>query len=112
MATSGPKVEVFMVTKVIYTRHRKLDRPDTLLVTYYCGLRRFKEWVCLEHGRLAGKKARDWWRERNTLPTEPPETTDAALGLINTLLTPTHIRVWLNKKYPEIMAYSFDGEFK
>lgn len=114
IAKSGFQIEVFEVTKVIYTVHTKPDKPDAICVTYYSGLnKRFKEWVCLEHQSFASKKARDWWRLRDTKINDPvPETTGEALCRVNNLKEPTHIRVWVNKKYPEIMAYSFDGGFE
>jgi DNA repair protein RadD len=111
IATSMPVVEVINVTKIIYTRNSKMDRPDSLLVTYYCGLStRYKEWVCLEHGQFAGKRARDWWRTRAGDDVEPPITTTDALKQLSSLREPTQIRVWTNKKYPEIMSYVFEGE--
>ena len=113
MATSEIKMEVVEITKVIYTINRKMDRPDSILVTYYSGInKRYKEWVCLEHGGFAGKKARDWWRERTLIVNEePPVTTAEAMELINQLKEPTHIRVWVKRPYPQIMAYSFTGGF-
>lgn len=102
-----PKTEVFKVDRVIYNEHRKEGRPPTIRVSYFCGLRMFKEWVCLEHEGYASKKARDWWRERAL--DEPPETTAAALESLDTLRTPTHIRVWLKPKYDEVLAYDYTG---
>lgn len=102
-----PKTEVFKVDRVIYNEHRKEDRPPTIQVSYFCGLRMFKEWVCLEHEGYAGKKARDWWRERAL--DEPPETTAEALKGLDILRTPTHIRVWLKPKYDEVLAYDYSG---
>ena len=29
--------------------------------------------------------------------------------LIGELRTPTHLKVWTNKQYPEIMKYCYDG---
>lgn len=102
-----PKTEVFKVDRVIYNEHRKEGRPPTIQVSYFCGLRMFKEWVCLEHEGYASKKARDWWRERAL--DEPPETTAEALTALDTLRTPSHIRVWLKPKYDEVLAYDYTG---
>jgi DNA repair protein RadD len=107
MKSSMPVIETFPVTKVIYTEHRKQNRPPAIQVTYYCGLRIFKEWVCLEHENFAGKKAREWWRERSA--EEPPSTTADALKGMDRVAVPTHIRVWLKKPYPEVKAYDFTG---
>jgi len=105
-----PQVETFQVDRVVYAEHQKEGRPPTLQVSYFCGLRMFKEWVCLEHEGFPKHKARDWWRERLLQP-DPPDTIAEALESLNQLRTPTHIRVWINKKYPEVMAHAYDGEF-
>ena len=108
VASSAVVTEVFKVDKVTYMPHHKEGRPDSIKVNYYCGLRLFKEYLCLEHEGFAGKKARDFWRER--AEEDPPETTAAALTRLDELRTPTHIRVWLKTKYDEILAYSYSGE--
>jgi len=102
-----PEVSIFPVDHVTYRRHTKKDRPDSIQVNYHCGIRRFIEWICFEHEGYAYHKAKDWWRARST--EEIPETTDQALQRIDKVDTPTHVRVWFNKKYPEIMDIDFSG---
>lgn len=102
------KSEVFEVDRVTYAEHRKLDRPPTIAVNYYCGLRMFKEWVCPEHLGFAAVKARKWWRERSK--TKPPATTMEALERLEELATPTHIWVKLQPKgFDEVTGCCFDG---
>lgn len=98
-------VERFKVNRVEYHPHFKGDRPPSIRVTYYCGLRRFCEWICLEH--LGGVKTRskNWWRERSDIP--PPDTTVLALGYIEHLRVPNIIHVRLDKS-PQILNYEFD----
>lgn len=103
---TAPQVEVFKVNNIVYNRNPGRNAPDSLKVTYTCGLRFFNEWVCFEHAGFAGKKARDWWRVR--AEGEIPETITTALNRISDLDAPAFVRVWINKKYPEIMDYSFD----
>ena len=102
-----PLVEVYKIDHITYNEHRKEGRPPMMRVTYYCGLRSFDEYVCIEHTNYAGKKARDWWRARTDSPI--PGSTREALNKTDILTTPTHLRVWINKKYPEILATCFDG---
>lgn len=103
-----PQVEYLDVQKVIYNLHQKKNRqgvhtsPPSIKVSYFCGLQMFNEWVCLEHSGFAGKKARDWWRQRHE--EEPPPTTYEALQKTSQLRTPAKIRVHLNKKHPEILG--------
>jgi DNA repair protein RadD len=105
-----PQIEVFAVDHVVYNPHfpRSLDKPPSLKVTYQTGLRQFSEWICLEHDGFAGKKARDWWRLRSADDLVPSSVEDA-VGLVEYLQTPSHIRVWVNQKHPQIMAYDFSG---
>lgn len=108
LAGSGPKVEIFAVDHVEYVEQEgSQDKPAVLRVRYSCGYRVFTDFVCLEHEGFASKKARDWWRKRSVI--EPPETTAEATKRARELQSPTHIRVWLNRRYPEILAYDFTG---
>lgn len=108
LASSTPVVELFKVDRITYNLHQKEGRPDSIKVSYYCGLRLFKEYVCLEHGGFAAKKARDMWRERSQ--QDPPATTAEALLLVDSLRVPSQIRVWLKPKYDEILSYDY-GDF-
>ena len=77
-------------------------------MSYYCGYKSFSEFICIQHTNFAGRKARKWWSERTDTPM--PETTAEAINIADKVLAaPTHIRVWTNKQYPEIMAFCYDG---
>lgn len=102
-----PIVEVFKVDSVTYSRHIKVGKPDGVRVSYFCGLKKFTAYVLPEHGGYGTKRARDWWRTRTSAPL--PDTTDATLVAIESLPAPTHLRIWVNCKYPEILAECFDG---
>lgn len=114
-----PQVEVFDVDRVTYAPHVKPGAPPSLKVSYYCGMRRFTEWVCLWHdGNPIQHKARKWWRERVppelywVLPDgyhdDVPPTIQAAHSVVDKLATPKQIRVWVNKKHPDILAHIFE----
>lgn len=100
-----PIVETFDIDRVFYHRHGKEGSPPMIKVQYYCGMRMFNEFVCLEHPGFAAKKARDWWRQRHW--GEPPATTDEALRYLSELRVPRRVRVWVNKKYPEVLGYEY-----
>lgn len=106
-----PVTEVVKVDHVTYCEHRKEGRPPSIRVSYYCNLQRYNEYVCLEHSGYASRKARLWWRERLRSPELTcPDTTAAALEIVDTLRAPTHLRIWANKDpHPEIMAHCYDG---
>lgn len=102
-----PVVEVFKVDHVTYARYEKADKPPSVRVSYYCGLRKFDEYICPMHDGWAGRKAREWWKARSE--ESIPGDTDDALAAVCELPAPTHLRIWVNKKYPEIMLSCFDG---
>jgi DNA repair protein RadD len=104
-----PKVKTFKVEQITYTSHTKVGRPPVLKATYYCGLKLFNDWVCLEHEGFAGRKAKKWWEARSDLPV--PATVADALELTDIIPSPTHIEVWLNTAdgYPQVLRYCYDG---
>lgn len=103
----NPVVEVFRVDGISYTLHKKFGKPDMVKVTYTCGFRMFNEFVCVEHEGYARVKADQWWRSR--FGGNAPQSVSEALETIHLAKPATHIRVWSNKKYPEIMAHCFEG---
>lgn len=111
LKSDAPIVESFPVSRVLYNLHEKKDKegnlisPPSIKVSYMCGIRMFNEWVCLEHKGMAGKKARDWWKQRHG--GEPPTSTQDALTMTQQLRFPARLRVHVNKKYPEVLGYEF-----
>lgn len=100
-----PVIETFNIDRVIYQQHAKLGSPSMIRVCYYAGLRRFDEFVCVEHGGYAGRKALEWWTRRTTKPL--PASTELALQELAQLKKPVRIRVHTNKRYPEIVGHEF-----
>jgi DNA repair protein RadD len=96
----------FEVRRVRYERHEKPDKPPSLRVTYLCGLRTFREWICLEHAGMARAKAHRWWSHR--VGGEVPRTVDEALLLTQHLAEPLAISVDETNKFPEITNHEFD----
>lgn len=102
-----PQVEIFKVDHITTCEYNKIDKPPMMKVTYFTGLRKFDEYICFEHEGFAQRKARQWWSARTTLPF--PTSTKQALEQVEGIAVSTHLRVWVNKKYPEIMAACLDG---
>lgn len=106
-----PVIEDFKVDKLVYDVHQKMDRPDSIKIKYYCGLRFFSYYLCFEHGGYAAKKARDWWRAmRQDAFADTPATTAEALAQIEHLPVARWIRVHTNKTYPEILGFTFSPD--
>lgn len=106
LRSDAPIFDDFKITRVFYDRHEKPGSPMMMRVRYVCGLQQFSEYITLEHPGYAGARARDWWRQR--YHEEPPKTTNDALRFSSQLRVPTSIRVWVNKKYPEVVACNFE----
>jgi DNA repair protein RadD len=103
-----PIVESFKIEHINFSPHTKVGRPPMMKVSYYCGYRMFEDYVCVEHDGFAGRKARQWLRER--LPhSKLPSTTEEAIEMAQIYKVPTHVRIWINKKYPEIMSFCWDS---
>lgn len=112
MRSDAMQIEMFEVRQVLYQLHEKrnpegvLVSPPSIKVSYITkGTRMFHHWVCLEHPKLAGKKARDWWRMAHN--EEPPLTTYEALKRCQELRVPQRIRVHVNKQYPEVLGFEY-----
>ncbi len=52
------------VNNVQYSIHSKPGKPDSLMVTYLCGITKIREWICLDHFGYAGEKAKLWVERR------------------------------------------------
>lgn len=104
----SPIIKEYKVNHVTFSIHRKMDSPPSMKVTYHCGLNIYNEYVCFEHAGFALRKAKQWWDERSR--SEVPKTTvEGIITAMEDVPPSTSIRVWLNKKYPEIIAHCFDG---
>lgn len=97
-----PVIETFDVTRVIYHKHTKIGSEPSIKVSYYCGLARFTEYVCVQHKGFARTKAKNWWMQRHSI--ELPLTTDEALCYISQLRIPKKIKVRTDLQFPEILG--------
>lgn len=102
-----PVVEYFDILRVVYSPHlSRSSGKSSIKVSYFTAdFRTFYEWVTVEGDGFAKKRGRDWFRQR--APVEPPETNSEILVNAAYLRTPRRIRVWLNKKNPEVLGYEF-----
>lgn len=97
------KIEYWNVTQVFYNLHTKAGSPPMIKVIYACSNgKSMNDFVCLEHPGLAGRRAREWWRERHT--GDVPLTTQIALAQVSLLRKPASLRVETAEKYPKILS--------
>jgi DNA repair protein RadD len=107
VAADDIAIQDFNVTHVIYRVHKKQGKPDSMRVTYICGLRQFNEYICLDHSGYAGHIAKSWWLVRS--PWGVPPSVPEGMKAVDYLPIPKKISV-LEKahgRYPEICGYDF-----
>jgi DNA repair protein RadD len=101
--------EVKKIDRIEYALHHKEGAPDSVKVTYVCGLNVFREWVCIEHRGYAQQKAWEWWQER--MPGGAfPATSEHALEILQScsLKVPSKLKVKLGGKFPEIERFFYE----
>lgn len=94
----------YQVDSVTYRRHQKIGAPDSLRVTYRCGISTFDEWLPVEDKRSHVKKhAVTWFWQRGAMC---PDTVTAALELLNEdrIPAPDTITVKMNGKYWSVVS--------
>jgi DNA repair protein RadD len=78
------------VDDVTYTRHVKSGKPDSIKVSYYCGIKTINEWLCPDHGGYATSR----YKARMPALGATAETTDNALAEAPATWTmPTRIKI-------------------
>ena len=102
---------IFNVDKVVYKKHLGRTGIDSLKVSYYCGLRMFSEYICLQHpkGNYANNRARQWWMNAviQDIKIPIPETIDEALLIIDKVRQAKRIRVLVKETNSEIINYEY-----
>ena len=106
-APDVPLVESFKVNNVVYSVHRKKDKPNCLKVSYTCcnGLREFHEYVFIAHEGFPKVNAKRWWERRTTAPF--PESADYAVLAAPYLARPVTIHVHVNIDHPKVVNHEF-----
>jgi len=102
IAGEVPEIKFFTVDKVIYHLHNKVGSEPSIKVSYFAGLQRFTEYVCLQHKGFARTRAKQWWMARHS--GECPETTEEALLYVSQLRVPSKVRVNVSTKYKDILG--------
>jgi DNA repair protein RadD len=94
------------VDSVSYGLHHKPGKPDSMRVTYHCGLADFNEWICISHDGYAGAKAMNWVRRRYNKPFS--RDVYFLLKISPLLKRPSAIRVRRTGKYVSVEGYEFE----
>lgn len=94
MISTQVKAEWVDVDDVGYSKWRKEGKPDSIRVTYYCGLIKISEWLCPDHGGYAAER---YIKRKAALGAEA-KTTEEAMSECDTWNRPRRIKVKPNDK--------------
>ena len=106
MLSSQVKEEWVDVDSVIYHRHKKEGKPDSVKVTYYAGMLSVNEWLCPDHGGYAASR----YQARKPLLSSGADTTNEALDECQWWDSPSRIKIkpsTYNPKYFEVVQFDY-----
>jgi DNA repair protein RadD len=93
------------VDGVTYSRHKKAGKPDSVRVTYRCGLRMISEWWCPEHEGYARRKTAQHWAR---MGLELPGTVGEVLDMADDIPKPGRVLVKPEGKYERVIRWEFE----
>jgi len=106
MLSSQVEAEWYEVDSVMYGRHKKEGKPDSVKVTYYAGMVSVSEWLCPDHGGYAASR----YTARKAKLNSDADTTDDAMNECHFWTEPSRIKVKPsshNPKYQEIVELDY-----
>ena len=95
--------EWLAVDDVTYTRWKKADKPDSVRVTYHCGLLNISEWLCPDHGGYAASR----YQARMAALKASAMTTDDAMLECEVWTIPSRIKVRPDGKFHQIIQLDY-----
>ena len=105
MLSTQVQPEWLNVDDVEYSRWKKEGKPDSIRVTYHCGLTRVAEWLCPDHGGYAASR----YVARKPALLALADTTEEALAECQWWKKPSRIKVKPVGKYHEIVQLDYSG---
>ena len=108
MISTQVQAEWVAVDDVGYSKWRKEGKPDSIRVTYYCGLIKISEWICPDHGGYAAER----YIKRKTALGAQANTTEEAMSECDTWTKPSRIKVKpndKNDKFFDIVQLDYTG---
>ena len=108
MISTQVQAEWVAVDDVGYSKWRKEGKPDSIRVTYYCGLIKISEWICPDHGGYAAER----YIKRKAALGAQANTTEEAMSECDTWTKPSRIKVKpndKNDKFYDIVQLDYTG---
>lgn len=103
MISTQVQAEWVDVDDVGYARWRKEGKPDSIRVTYYCGLIKVSEWLCPDHGGYAAER----YHKRMPSLGATAMTTEEAMNECDNWIKPRRIKVKPNDKFHDIVQLDY-----
>lgn len=103
MISTQVQAEWVDVDDVGYARWRKEGKPDSIRVTYYCGLIKVSEWLCPDHGGYAAER----YHKRMPSLGATAMTTEDAMNECDHWNKPRRIKVKPNDKFHDIVQLDY-----
>lgn len=103
MISTQVEAEWVDVDDVGYSRWRKEGKPDSIRVTYYCGLIKVSEWLCPDHGGYAAER----YHKRMPSLGASAMTTEEAMQECDHWIKPRRIKVKPNDKFHDIVQLDY-----
>jgi DNA repair protein RadD len=103
MISTQVQAEWVDVNDVGYSRWRKEGKPDSIRVTYYCGLIKVSEWLCPDHGGYAAER----YQKRIPSLGASAMTTEDAMQECDHWIKPRRIKVKQNDKFHDIVQLDY-----
>jgi DNA repair protein RadD len=103
MISTQVQAEWVTVEDVGYSRWRKEGKPDSIRVTYYCGLTKVSEWLCPDHGGYAAER----YHKRMPALGASAMTTEDAMLECDHWIKPSRIKVKPNDKFYDIVQLDY-----
>ena len=101
------KYKYLPVCHVTYSIHKKEGKPDSLKVTYHCGLSTANEWLCPEHGGYATQKYHD--RMFDMKCRDAPATAAEALAKSRDWPIPLEVKVEQDGNFLNVVEVRFEN---
>ena len=99
------EAQIYDVTHMDIRRHQKVGKPDSVRISYRCGMSYFNEWLCPEHAGYARKFYELWCSKAGIVPA--PKTVNEFLRRQNEIRSVQKIKVIPNGKYFDIKGRKF-----
>lgn len=103
MISTQVEAEWVDVDDVGYAKWRKEGKPDSIRVTYYCGLIKVSEWLCPDHGGYAAER----YQKRMPSLGASAMTTEEAMQECDHWIKPRRIKVKPNDKFHDIVQLDY-----